>query len=190
MARINLLPWRDEQRQEKKKEFFTVLGGFCILGVLCGYVWVSGVQSSIDNQNSRNSRLGEEIAALEKQVNEIKDLKKRRAELLDRMKVIQDLQGTRPVIVRYFDELVRAVPEGLWVVNLKRTGELISIQGIGESTQRVSALMRNLDSSEWFKDANVSSLTASPADGDQAQRFNVTVRTAVPTQTPAGGEGK
>jgi type IV pilus assembly protein PilN len=189
MARINLLPWRDEQRQEKKKEFFTVIGGVCILGVLCGYIWVSGVQSSIDNQNSRNARLKEEIAVLQKQVDEIKNLKQRRSELLARMNVIQNLEGTRPVIVRYFDELVRAIPEGLWIVNLQRTGETINIQGIGESTQRVSTLMRNLDGSEWFQDANVSSLDASPADGEQAQKFNITVKTAVPVQDQAKGAG-
>jgi len=189
MARINLLPWRDEQRQEKKKEFFTVLAGFCILGVLCGYVWVSTVQGAIDNQNTRNKRLQDEIAVLQKQVNEIQDLKKRKEELLARMKVIQDLEGTRPVIVRYFDELVRAIPDGLWITNLRRDGEILNIQGVGESTQRVSTLMRNLDSSEWFTNANVTSLSQSPADGEQAQRFNVTVRTAVPDQDAKGGEG-
>ena len=189
MARINLLPWRDEQRQEKKKEFFTVIGGVCILGVLCGYVWVTGVQGSIDNQNARNQRLKDEIAVLQKQVNEIKELKKRREELLARMKVIQDLQGTRPIIVRYFDELVRAIPEGLWVTNLKRTGDTLSMQGVGESTQRVSSLMRNLDGSEWFGNANVSSLSAAPEDGEQAQRFNITVGTVIPERKPAEGGG-
>lgn len=188
MARINLLPWRDEQRQIKKNEFFSVIGGVCILGVLCGYVWVSSVQGSIDNQNARNARLTTEIDALQKQVNEIKDLKKRKTELLDRMKVIQDLEGTRPVIVRYFDEMARAVPEGLWITNLRRSGDVISVQGVGESTQRVSAFMRNLDGSEWFQDSNVSSLDASPANGEQAQQFNVTVKTAVPDQNE-NGEG-
>ena len=188
MARINLLPWRDEQRQQKKKEFFTVLGGFCVLGLLVGYIWVSSEQSAIDNQDARNKRLNDEIAALQKQVDEIKELQKRKEELIARMKVIQDLQGTRPIIVRYFDELVRAIPEGLWVEQLQRTGETLSIEGIGESTQRVSALMRSLDGSEWFSNANVSSMSASPANGEQAQKFNVTVTTTVPEQTP-NGEG-
>lgn len=184
MARINLLPWRDELRQEKKKEFFTVLGGFCILGVLCGYVWVGSVQGSIDNQNSRNNMLQKEINALEQQVAEIKELKERRAQLLERMKVIQDLQGTRPVIVRYFDDLVRAVPDGVYLTKLVRSGQQISVEGVAESHSRISSLMRNLDESDWFTDPNMSTISA--GDG-QAQKFSMSVGAAVPEQT---GEGK
>jgi type IV pilus assembly protein PilN len=187
MARINLLPWRDAQRQEKKKEFFTVLGGFCILGVLCGYVWVSDVQSSIDNQNSRNALLQREINALQQQVAEIQELKQRRAQLVERMKVIQDLQGTRPVIVRYLDGLVRAVPDGVYLTKLSRNGDQISIEGIAESHSRISSFMRSLDESDWFSDPNMASIAAAPDQGEQAQKFNMTVGAAVPNQDEAEG---
>lgn len=187
MARINLLPWRDEQRQEKKKEFFTVLGGFCILGVLCGYVWVGTVQGAIDFQNSRNQLLQNEINGLQKKVAEIKDLKERRAQLIARMKVIQDLQGTRPLIVRYFDGLVRAVPDGVYLTSLTRTGEQLSITGVAESHSRISSFMRNLDDSEWFSNPNVSNIAAATEDGEQEQKFDMTVGTTVPKQDE--GEG-
>ncbi|MGQ9425027.1 PilN domain-containing protein [Gilvimarinus sp. F26214L] len=187
MARINLLPWRDEERQEKKKEFFTVLGGFCILGVLCGYVWVSTVQAAIDNQNSRNNLLQKEINALQQQVAEIKELKERRAQLLERMKVIQDLQGTRPVIVRYFDGIVRAVPDGVYLTKLVRNGDQISLDGIADSHSRISALMRNLDESDWFADPNMATITAAPGAGEQAQRFTMTVGATIPKQDDAEG---
>lgn len=182
MARINLLPWRDEQRQEKKKEFFTVLGGFAILGALCGYVWVSTMQGAIDDQSARNKRLDDEIKVLNSQVEEIQELKQRRAELIDRMEVIQSLQGTRPVIVRYFDEFVRAVPEGLWITNIERNGEIFTIQGVGESTQRVTTFMRNLDNSEWFQDPDVPSIDQSPEFGVQAQQFTIIVTASEPVR--------
>lgn len=182
MARINLLPWRDELRQEKKKEFFTVLIGFCVLGLLCGYVWVSTVQGSIDDQMSRNNRLQKEIQALEAQVVEIKNLKQRRAELLDRMKVIQDLQYTRPVIVHYFDEIARAVPKGVYLTTLKRTGNNISIEGAAESYNRISSLLRNLEESEWFENANMSTIDEQEdkESGTAVQRFRMTVTATVP----------
>lgn len=183
MARINLLPWRDAERQEKKKEFFTVLVGFCILGLLCSYVWVTAVQGAIDNQNARNTRLESEIDALEEQVAEIQQLKQRRAELLDRMKVIQDLQGTRPVIVRYFDELVRAVPEGVYLTALERDGDVLTINGVAESLNRISSLMRNLESSDWYTEASISTIDEIVSDDDNpAQDFEMTVNAAVPGQ--------
>lgn len=187
MARINLLPWRDEERQEKKKEFFTVLGGFCILGLLCGYVWVSTVQGSIDNQNSRNSMLQKEIDALQQRVAEIQELKQRRAQLLERMEVIQNLQGTRPVIVRYFDDMVRSVPDGVYLTRLTRTGDRLNIDGIAESHSRISAYMRNLDDSDWFTDPNMATISVAADEGEQAQKFSMTVGAAVPKQDDAEG---
>lgn len=182
MARINLLPWRDELRQEKKKEFFTVLVGFGILGVLCGYVWISSVQGAIDDQQSRNKRLENEIAALEEQVKEIQELKQRKAELLDRMEVIQDLQYTRPVIVHYFDELVRVVPEGVSLITLSREGDNFSITGMAESYNRISSLLRNLEGSEWFDEANMSTIDEQEdVDlGTAVQQFSMTVRASTP----------
>lgn len=187
MARINLLPWRDEQRQEKKKEFFTVLGGFCVLGLLCGYVWVSAVQGSIDDQNGRNSLLQKEIDALQQRVAEIKELKQRRAQLLERMEVIQNLQGTRPVIVRYFDDMVRSVPDGVFLTQLTRKGDQINIDGVAESHSRISAFMRNLDESDWFTDPNMATISVAAGEGEQAQKFSMTVGAAVPKQDDAEG---
>lgn len=190
MARINLLPWRDAQRQEKKKEFFTVLGGFCILGALCSFVWISSVNGSIDNQNSRNSRLQTEIDALEKQVKEIQDLKKQKAELLARMEVIKSLQGTRPIIVRYVDELARAVPDGVFFTSVERTGDLVSINGVTESNERLATLMRKLDGSPWFKDTTVMNIGESKKYGEGWQEFRINTSTDMPKQENISGEGK
>lgn len=193
MAKINLLPWREAYRKEKKDQFVAILIGVFIVSALLAYAWISSVEAAIDNQNSRNRLLETEIAALEKQVQEIAELKKVRDDLLTRIKVIQDLEGTRPVIVRYFDDLVRSVPDGVHLSSVVRTGDTISIEGIAESTNRVSSFMRNLDQSDWFASPNLTSVTAAPEQGEQANSFKMTVRTSAPqeqTDAAANAEGK
>lgn len=180
MARINLLPWREAYREEKKKEFIGILVVVLVAVCFVAYLWVSSVQSAITEQNARNRLLKTEIAALEEQVSEIQELKERREQLLSRMRVIQDLEGTRPVIVRYFDDMVRALPDGVYLNRMQREGETIRLEGIAESNNRVSSLMRNLDESDWFASPNLSSVTAAPEYGEQANSFRMTVRTSAP----------
>jgi type IV pilus assembly protein PilN len=96
MAKINLLPWREAYRQEKKREFLGIVGGIGLAAAFCAYLWVSSVQSAIENQNARNQMLNQEIAKLDAQVKEISEIKKVRDDLLARIKVITDLEGTRP----------------------------------------------------------------------------------------------
>lgn len=184
MARINLLPWREEYRQEKRKEFLAQLGLVCLLAVAAAFTWVKIVDGAIDRQGQRNELLKSEITVLEKQVKEIQELKKRREELISRMKVIQDLQGTRPTIVRYFDEVVRAVPEGLFFVSLKRDGDQLTVVGITESSNRVSSFMRNLDASEWFSEPNLKSIKATTAY-DDAQEFLLQFKAVLPADQNA-----
>ncbi|WOX07151.1 PilN domain-containing protein [Microbulbifer pacificus] len=175
MAKINLLPWRQEYRAQKQREFQQVAALVVIAAAVSVFMWMKTVDAQIANQNERNQLLTTEIAALDKQVREIKDLKKRRQELIDRMRVIQELQGNRPLAVRYFDEMVRAAPEGLWLVNLKRTGKTLKISGVAESNNRVSSFMRSLDQSEWFESPNLTGVTAKPEFGEQASAFEMTV---------------
>ncbi|GAB3104973.1 PilN domain-containing protein [Aestuariicella hydrocarbonica] len=182
MAKINLLPWRDEYRREKQQEFLGVLAFVAAVTALCVYIWISSVQGSIESQKDRNRMLDQEISALQEKVKEIQALKKRRAELLARMKVIQGLQGERPVIVRYFDELVRAVPEGVYLNSLTRRGDQIQLEGITESNVRVSAFMRNLDSSEWFSTPNLKAVKAAPQFGEQASQFSMNFATTKPKE--------
>lgn len=180
MTRINLLPWREEYREEKKKEFVVQFAAVCVLAAVLAYAWFQVVANAVDNQNQRNAILQSEINLLQQQVKEIQELKKRRAELVDRMKVIQDLQGTRPIIVRYFDELVRAVPDGIYLTSLARQGDTITIEGVTESNNRVSSFMRRLDDSEWFADPNLRSVTADPKLGEQASRFSMLIKAVLP----------
>ncbi|WP_444899277.1 PilN domain-containing protein [Microbulbifer sp. VAAC004] len=175
MAKINLLPWRQEYRAQKQKEFQQVLVLVIIAAAASVFLWMKTVDRQVASQNERNQILQVKINALNKQVSEIKDLKKRRQELIDRMRVIQELQGNRPLAVRYFDELVQATPEGLWLLELTRKGSQLELSGIAESNNRVSSFMRNLDQSDWYESPNLTDVTASPEYGEQASAFQLTV---------------
>lgn len=185
MAKINLLPWRQAYREEKKREFLGIIFGVGLVAAFGAYLWVTSVQSAIENQNARNQLLNQEIAKLDAQVKEISEIKKVRDDLLARIKVITDLEGTRPVIVRYFDELARAIPDGVWVINVERKGNVMSIEGTAESYNRVASFMRNLEASDWYASPNLSSVQAAPDEGEDASTFKMTVETSAPVDPAA-----
>jgi type IV pilus assembly protein PilN len=180
MANINLLPWREERRQELRKEFLTVLGAVALAAVVVILLTNRVYNAWIDNQNGRNTYLQTNIDELNRQVAEIKELEKKRQELIDRMKVIQDLQGTRPLIVRVFDEMVRTLPDGVFYQSLTRNDKTIELTGIAESNNRVSSLMRQFDRSEWFENPNLTSVQAASEYGEQASGFKMTVVVSTP----------
>lgn len=187
MANINLLPWREERRQELKREFLVVLGGVAVIGVALVLLMHVFVQGEIDSQKERNVYIQKHIAELDEQVTEIKELERKRNELLDRMNVIQGLQGERPLIVRIFDELVRTLPDGVFYRSVARGGgSSIKVEGVAESNNRISSLMRKLESSDWFADPNLSSVKADPSFGDQASSFEMKLKISTPSKK--GGE--
>ncbi|WP_444892585.1 PilN domain-containing protein [Microbulbifer sp. TRSA001] len=175
MAKINLLPWRQEYRAQKQKEFQQVMVAVVLIVAAAVFGWMKIVDEQIVDQNAANQILKNRIKELDIQVREIKDLKKRRQELIDRMRVIQELQGNRPLAVRYFDEIVQATPEGLWLNSIERKGNKLSISGVAESNNRVSSFMRNLDQSDWYDSPALAGVTASPRFGEQASSFKLTV---------------
>lgn len=183
MANINLLPWREERRQELKKEFLTILGAVAFAGL--GLVMLAGsvVTSAIEDQQGRNNYLQRQIDELSAQVKEIKELEKKKQELLDRMTVIQELQGNRPIIVRIFDELVRTLPDGAFYTDLNRTNNRVDLTGVAESNNRISSLMRRVDKSDWFSDPNLTSVKANPDFGEQASEFGLSFMITTPSAT-------
>jgi len=180
MAQINLLPWREELRQEKKKEFLTQLALFALLIAFGCFVWVKSMDSSIESQDYRNRMLDTEITDLKRKVAEIQELKKRKKELEDRMRVIQDLEGKRSIIVYYFDELAKNIPDGVFFTSIERNGQLFSFEGTSESNQRIATLMRNLNGSDWFTNPNLKSVEAAPEEGEQAQTFKMDLTATLP----------
>ena len=150
MPRINLLPWREDQRKQRQKNFGIATLTSVIVGLLVIWGVNTYMQGVIDYQNSRNQRLKQEIATLDEQIKEIKNLRLKKERLLLRMAAIEDLQKTRPEVVPLFDEMVKGTPEGVYLTELTQTGRNLLIKGIAESSTRVSALMRNIDASPWL----------------------------------------
>ena len=176
MAKINLLPWREAFRTEKKKEFLSLVVVVLVVAVLVAFGWDRVVNNQIESQNSRNQLLKTEISKLDKQVAEIKELKSRRQNLLDRMQVIQELQGNRPEIVKIYDEFVRAVPDGVYFTKMIRKGSQISLVGFAESNNRVSSLMRRLDASYKFSEPNLTKVQDSDVLGEDGSQFEMRVK--------------
>jgi type IV pilus assembly protein PilN len=185
MANINLLPWREDQRQELKKEFLVILGGIAVFALVLVILADTVVNGAISAQRSRNTYLQKHIDELSSQVKEIRELEKRKRELLDRMKVIQELQGNRPVIVRIFDEMVRSLPDGVFYRELTRTNNMVELKGVAESNNRISSLMRNVDRSDWFASPNLTTVKADSALGEQASGFGLSFNISTPA---VGGE--
>ncbi len=181
MAKINLLPWREERREQLKQEFLTNL-----VAVIVGAVVVIGLifmllGRSIDAQNDKNRYLQSHIETLNEQVSEISSINAHRDQLVDRMDIIQGLQGNRPVIVRVFDQFVKTLPDGIYYERLQRTNQQVEIDGVAESNNRVSSLMRRLDRSEWFSNPNLTAVVANPDFGEQANKFSLSVGLATPS---------
>jgi type IV pilus assembly protein PilN len=151
MPRINLLPWREEQRRERKLAFLVALGGGTIAAVLVGCALYLLMGSMVDAQNRRNDMLRAEIKLLDKQIEEINDLENAKQKFIARMEIIEKLQRSRPQIVHVFDEIVRTLPDGVYLTGVKQTDKKLKFEGVAQSSTRVSAFMRNLDGSEWLK---------------------------------------
>ena len=182
MATINLLPWREELRAERKREFIASLALMALVAIFILFVTDLMFDGRISFQEKRNAYVRQSIAELDEQVAEIRDLRARRTELLERMRIIQDLQGNRPIIVRIMDQLVRTVPDGLFYTSLVSADGKIEIEGVAESNNRVSSLMRRLESSDWLQSPNLEGVRAAPSYGDQATTFKLTVNVQLPEQ--------
>ena len=182
MANTNLLPWREWKRERKKLEFLINLAGVALIGVAIVLAWGQQLEGSIDYQQERNQFLRDRITVLDNRIAEIANLRQERAELLDRMRVIQELQGNRPVIVRILDEMVQTLPSGVHFSKMEMAGTTLSISGMSESNNRISVLMRNLDGSDWFASPVLKTIkeeTGSRIYGKDASVFDLTV-----TQVP------
>jgi type IV pilus assembly protein PilN len=181
MSRINLLPWREEKRKELQTQFMTMLGIVAILAVaVWGAVHFYYVQL-IDVENSRIVHIEQNIAVVDKKIEEIKELEKEKERLLSRMRAIEQLQGNRPLIVRFFDELIESLPEGMTVTSILQRGSNITIDGLAQSNARVSSLMRKLESSKWLANPNLKVIKESDVAGSKpVNSFTLTFSQVIP----------
>lgn len=151
MPRINLLPWRDEERKERKLKFLVALGGAAVGACLVSFVGYLLMDSMVSAQEARNEMLNEEIAILDRQIEKINSLEADKARFIARMEVIEKLQRSRPEIVHIFDEISKQIPDGVYLTGITQNGSRIKFEGVAQSSTRVSAFMRNIDSSDWLK---------------------------------------
>lgn len=150
MARINLLPWREWERKRKQREFAGMAAAGAVLAAVTVVFAHIQMESMISGQNERNQFLEGEIKSLDARIVKIKDLESTKAKLLARMNVIQELQSNRPVSVHLMDEVARTLPDGVHLKTLVQKGSDLTMQGAAQSNARVSAYMRNIDSSAWL----------------------------------------
>ena len=148
MPSINLLPWRQELRQRRRKEFLYGIVGAVLLAAVITLVANLVVSSMIDAQNRRNELLKAEIAELDKAIEQILALEEQRDRMISRMEVIDTLQASRPEVVKLFDQIVSTLPEGVYLTSVKQNGKKLEFNGVAQSSTRVSAFMRNLDAAE------------------------------------------
>jgi type IV pilus assembly protein PilN len=151
MPRINLLPWRDEERKERKLKFLVALGGSAVAACLVAFVGYLMMDSMASAQDARNERLKGEIAELDKQIEKINSLEADKARFIARMDVIEKLQRSRPEIVHVFDEIAKQLPDGVYLTGITQHGQRLKFEGVAQSSTRVSTFMRNIDASSYLK---------------------------------------
>lgn len=192
MIRINLLPHREEKRKARQQQMLFITGGVAVLGalsVLLGYLAIAGL---IDHQNSNNQYLTGEITKLNKEIEEIKALKDKTRSLLDRKRVVEDLQADRAEAVHLFDQMVRLLPEGIYLKAIKQNGKVVNIQGYAQSNARVSTLMRNLEASPWLETPDLVEIKAVTVNNLRANEFSLNVKISAPQkdENPAAAQPK
>ena len=168
MAKINLLPWREELREQRKKQFITV----CVAVALLGIASVLGTWFYLDQKLSDQQQANQLVVStnqnLDTQLKSLEGLQERRNAVIERMKLIQGLEGQRPVTVRLLDELVRVMPATAYVTKYTRSGDKFTIEGRAESPNSVAELLRGLEASEWYRNAFMNSFLAEPENKEKA----------------------
>lgn len=197
MPRINLLPWRQQERARRQREF-----GVFALGALAAAVAVTVltsivVSASIDRQRARNELLNTEIKELDRQITEILGLEAQKQRLQSRIEIIERLQRSRPEIVHVFDQLARTLPEGVYLTSVKQTAKKVELKGVAQSSTRVSTFMRNIEGSSWLENpelqvvetAKGAAISGSSFTLNATQKSTVVDDEATPARGPARRPG-
>ena len=176
-VKINLLDWRQERRDRLKKQFLVLLGlGAAAAITLVILAWITALQT-VDHQTARNDYLKGQVAETEKKIKEIQDLAKTKANLLARMKVIEQLQANRSAMVHFFDEIVNTLPDGVMLTGVKQVGANVTLEGVADSNGRVSTYMKNLENSQWFDAPKLVVIKTSEKDKLRKSEFTLEVKT-------------
>jgi type IV pilus assembly protein PilN len=187
MAKINLLPWREELRKKKQQDFISGVGlGIllvCLLLIVV-YMYIEGLK---EFQERRNKMIQDEITILDKRIQEIKDIEEKKNKLLTKIDVIQKLQESRPEVVHLFDELTKITPDGVYITKFTQTGTLLSMDGKAESNARVSAFMRTIDNSPWLNSAVLGVIKGQGKNNLEMNDFSLTAKLGKAAEKPKAG---
>lgn len=188
-TRINLLPWRELRRQEQDRQLLSAsIGAWLLMGLVVFYGWYH-MNGLIEHQEKRNSYLTTEIAKLDDRIREINKIKERKQALIARMEIIQQLQRDRTKIVHVFDDLVRKLPKGVYFTGLAKKNDRITLKGMAQSNARISNLMNNLDSSNWFTNPDLDIVNAQNRGDSRVSEFTLRVNEQKTTVAEAGNQG-
>ena len=180
MARINLLPWRAERRKLRQKEFMAMLGAAAVAAAVASFLIWMFYNGQISGQQERNQYLREQIAQVDAKIKEIEILDQKKAKLLARKEVIEKLQANRSQMVHLFDSLVRTIPDGVALTSIRQNGEALTLRGRSQSNARVSTYMRNLESSGWMTNPELSVIEARGGNKGLPYEFSLQVKLANP----------
>lgn len=176
MIRINLLPHRELARAARRRQFNILLGIAVAAGVVVVLLGHSFIAASQSTQDARNAFLDQEIAKLDIQISEIKKIREQTQALLARKQVVETLQSNRTEVVHLFDQMIRLLPEGLYLKSFSQAGDVVTLSGYTQSSARVSSLMRNLESSPWFESVNLVEIKSATVNNLRANEFVLTVK--------------
>ena len=177
MPRINLLPHREQARKIRRREFMVGAGGAVVLAIMVAGVGKVVYSSWIDGQLEKNNLLKKEIVQLDSEIADIQDLEARKQRLVARMDIIEKLQRKRPEIVHQFDEMVRTVPDGVYLTGIKQNGKKLEIHGVAQSSTRVSTFMRNIDGSTWMENPVLLVVESAKDSATGGSNFTLTAQT-------------
>jgi type IV pilus assembly protein PilN len=190
MPRINLLPWREDQRKERKLAFMVALGVAAIAAIVTTFAVYLMFDSMISGQERRNAMLTAQIKKLDKQIEEINDLESEKQKFIARMEIIEKLQRSRPEIVHVFDQIVKTLPDGVYLTGVQQIGsgsvKRLKFEGVAQSSTRVSTFMRNIDASQWLRNPELEVVQTGKGPGSS---FTLTADEAPAAEASDNGNG-
>ena len=176
MVRINLLPHREQKRQARQRQFISLAIGLAVLGIAVVGLGHVVIAARIDNQGSRNKLLQDEIVKLDEQIKEIDKLREQTQALLARKQIVETLQANRTEAVHLLDQLVRQLPDGLYLKSVKQAGGKVTLVGYAQSNARVSTLMRNIESSPWLTTPELVEIKSVPLEKQKVNEFTLNLQ--------------
>jgi type IV pilus assembly protein PilN len=188
MTKINLLDWRAERRAKRLELFRNLMVLSVIVGLgVVALAWF-GMNSAISNQQARNDYLRQQITEVDQKIKEIENLERTKQNLLSRMRVIEELQGSRSATVHFFDEIVNLIPDGITLSSIKQAGEMVTIEGVAESNGRISSYIKSFEASPWFAEPKLVVIRTAAKNNQREGSFTLQVKNLTKAKKPAEGE--